>query len=508
MTCLRADPPPHALAIAPVLALGTAVAALLIAFAHGYGYHRDELYFLAAGHHLAWSYPDQGPLTPLLAHLMSEISPTSLTVLRTPSALMTGGCVVVSGLIAREFGASGRAQLISAACIAAAPAVLSIGHLLSTSTYDLFAWSVVTWLIARAIRTQRAWCWLIGGLTAGTALLNKPLIAFLLASIAVGILVAGPRRTLGAGWVWAGAALAIGLWTPWLIWQGAHGWPQLHISSAIARGGSSTSQPRWALLPFQFLLAGPPLAPIWLVGLFALARRPRLRQFRCFAVSWVILVVLFEATGGKPYYLIGLLPVLFSAGALELDSWISSGTPQTTPGSCDRRTCRECGCICSDRASASSRNRRGPGRRHECRHRRDHWLARFHAGSRGCARSRAAARVDPDRELRGGRSHRSIRSGLRIAGRLQRPQWIWSMGTTARGSEIRHRRRYPQEAPSDVFHRLSASDTHNHLSRGRQRRKRQAGGGMPQAASAVVGRLASPEASKLNRPAPDGAEER
>jgi hypothetical protein len=33
---------------------------LLIVFAGGYGYHRDELYFLVAGEHLAWAYPDQG----------------------------------------------------------------------------------------------------------------------------------------------------------------------------------------------------------------------------------------------------------------------------------------------------------------------------------------------------------------------------------------------------------------------------------------------------------------
>jgi len=57
--------------------LGGLVAAVSTAFAHGYGYHRDELYFLAAGRHLAWSYPDQGPVTPVLARVMSAIAPHS-----------------------------------------------------------------------------------------------------------------------------------------------------------------------------------------------------------------------------------------------------------------------------------------------------------------------------------------------------------------------------------------------------------------------------------------------
>jgi hypothetical protein len=81
----------------PLLGIAGLTVLVLIAFAGGYGYHRDELYFLVAGQHLAWSYPDQGPLTPALAHLMAAIAPGSLTMLRLPSALMAGATVLLTG---------------------------------------------------------------------------------------------------------------------------------------------------------------------------------------------------------------------------------------------------------------------------------------------------------------------------------------------------------------------------------------------------------------------------
>lgn len=298
---------------------------VLVAFSGRYGPHRDELYFVQAGENLAPGYPDQGVLTPLVARIMGEIAPGSLTALRLPAAVAVGVIVLLAGLLARELGGGRRAELIAAACTATGVVFLQTGHTLGTTTFDLLVWTAVTWLVVRALRSGEDRLWPVAGLVLGIGLLNKPLPAFLAAGLLAGVLIAGPRELLRNRWVWAGAAIAVVLWLPWLIWQADHGWPQLEVSAAIAGGGSTSSQPRWAFLPFQLLLVGPVLAPVWIVGLVRLVRDPDLRAYRFLAWTWVALAALFLATGGKPYYLGGLLPLLVASGAVAVDRALERG---------------------------------------------------------------------------------------------------------------------------------------------------------------------------------------
>jgi hypothetical protein len=198
--------------------------------------------------------------------------------------------------------------------------VLFTGHLLSTSTFDLLAWTAITWLVVRAVRRDEQRLWLVAGVVLGAGLLNKPLPAFLAAGLLAGVLIAGPRRLLRNPYVWGGAAIALVLWSPWIVWQADHGWPQLDVSRAIAGGGSASSEAWWAIVPFQFLLVSPVLAPVWIAGLVSLFRGAS--ELRFLAWAWVVLAVVFMASGGKPYYLAGLMPVLLAAGALSTDNWL------------------------------------------------------------------------------------------------------------------------------------------------------------------------------------------
>jgi len=233
--------------------------------------------------------------------------------------------VLLTALLARELGGGRRAQAIAAACAAVSAIVLVTGHWLSTSTFDLLAWTALTWLVVRAVRRREDRLWLAAGAVLGVGLMNKPLPAFLAFGLLAGVAIAGPRRLLRNPYVWAGAAIALVLWSPWIAWQAANGWPQLDVSRSIAQGGSTSSEPWWAVVPFQVLLASPPLAPLWIAGLVGLFRAPALRDVRFLAWAWVVLAIVFMASAGKPYYLAGLLPVLIAAGSLQADGWLQRG---------------------------------------------------------------------------------------------------------------------------------------------------------------------------------------
>jgi 4-amino-4-deoxy-L-arabinose transferase-like glycosyltransferase len=199
-------------AAGPVIAAALLLAALLIAVSGRYGYHRDELYFLACGRRLAWGYPDQPPLVPVIARLMSDLAPASLVVLRLPAAVASAALVLLTGLIARELGAERAAQALAAVCVAVAPLVIGAGHLLSTTTFGLPAWALALWLIVRILRTGNDRLWLVVGLVTGAGLLDSDLIAFLLFAIVVALAVAGPRGPLRSPWLYAGGAIALAMW--------------------------------------------------------------------------------------------------------------------------------------------------------------------------------------------------------------------------------------------------------------------------------------------------------
>jgi hypothetical protein len=448
-----------ALAIGPVLAISVVLTGVLIGFSGRYGYHREELYFIECGRHLAWGYPDQPPFVPLVARLMTALAPGSLVLLRLPSALAGGALVLLTGLLTRELGGRRAAQALACAVIALAPVVTGASHLLSTTTFDLPVWALLLWLLVRILRTGEQWLWLPAGLAAGGGLLDTDLVAFLVAAVVAALAVAGPRAPLRSGWFYAGGGIALGLWAPYLAWQGKHGWPELAVARSIAAGGSGTSAPWWLILPEQFVLVAWYFSPIWITGLVRFFRDPGLRWCRAVGVAYPVLAVAFMLTGGKPYYLAAYLPVLVAAGAQPAVDWAGRAHRRRADHPAGR---------------AGLGGSRHTDRGAELRRGRDDRLARLRARDRhGLPITAACPALGHDRidqQLRRGGRGRSFRPGRRAAGRVQRAHGLLVLGPATRRGDHRDRRRLPAQPA----HLLRLSPPRHRPGQPRQRQRRRA----------------------------------
>ncbi|MEU0501270.1 glycosyltransferase family 39 protein [Nocardia sp. NPDC005998] len=297
-------------------AIAAVAAIMLFASLGRYGFFGDELYFLSAGRRLAFGYADQGPVLPAIARLMDLIAPGSLVALRIPAALVTVAAVLISAQIAREFGGSRNAQVLTAVAYATSPFLLVQGTQLATNTIDTALWVLISWLLIRWVRTRRDSLLLWAALATALDIQVKWLIPFFWVAVAIGVAIYGPRELLRRPVLWVGAGLVVLVTVPTLMWQIEHDWPQLRLGAVVA-AEQSTAGGRYTWLPMALAFAGLLGGVLLITGIWALLRWESLRLYRFLAVVPPLLMVVFIATNGRPYYAAGCYAAVMAAGAVR-----------------------------------------------------------------------------------------------------------------------------------------------------------------------------------------------
>jgi hypothetical protein len=307
----------------PWLVLGLASLAIHLIFNGGYGIFRDELYFIVCGDRAAWGYVDQPPLIPLLASWSHALFGNFLVGFRLVPAVALSATVALSAEFARALGGGRFAQWLVGLCVLFSPLFLAIGLLFTTDIFQPLTWLACGWFLVRLAQTEDERWWIPFGAVVGVSLLGKYAVAFYVAALGIGLLATPQRRSLLRPWLYVGASIGAILVLPNVLWQQAHGWPFLELGKAAVNGKNVALSPV-AFFVQQLLLMGPVAAPVWIAGLWASSRRPKLAVYRAFPIAYAILFIFFVISHGKAYYITPIYPTLLGIGAVAVERWLQS----------------------------------------------------------------------------------------------------------------------------------------------------------------------------------------
>lgn len=308
--------------------LGSAKLLLHVALANRYGYFRDELYFLDCARHLDWGYVDHAPMIGLWAKIALLLG-GSLPALRILPALAGVSLVALTGLLAWRLGGGPYAQGMAALAVLVAPIVLGIDSLLSMNAFEPLFWMGAVYVLLGIVgrEDERTGAgeggggqgWIAVGVLLGLGLMNKHSTVFFGIALAAGLLLTRERRALRTKWPYLGAATALFIFLPNIVWQVWHDFPTLEDLGNVAREGKNVVLGPLDFLLQQIVIMHPVLFPLWLAGLvwLFLAHRGR---YRMLGWTYLIFYGLLFALKGKNYYLAPIYPMLFAAGGVALES--------------------------------------------------------------------------------------------------------------------------------------------------------------------------------------------
>ncbi|MEO8232853.1 MAG: glycosyltransferase family 39 protein [Ignavibacteriota bacterium] len=290
---------------------------MLIIFAGNYGLFRDEFYYLQCANHLSFGYVDQSPLSLLILYISTNLFGDSLLGIRILAYIASCVTVFMSGIIARELGGGRFAQITAAVSVLFCGVILGGGSYFSMNVFDILFSTMTFYYIIRLIKTDDKKYWIYIGILFGIGLQNKLSFLFLGAGFAIALLLTNLRKNLLSKELWIGAALALLIFLPNIIWQITNGFPTLEFmhNAALYKNKSMGLteffiNSVFELNPFNFLFL--------LTAFYFLFFNKDGKRFIAIGIMYVAIFLIFVFNNGKPYYMGILYPVILACGAVGI----------------------------------------------------------------------------------------------------------------------------------------------------------------------------------------------
>jgi hypothetical protein len=332
----------------------------------GYGYFRDEFYYLACARRLAAGYVDHPPLSIFVLRIVTDLFGSSVEAIRVVPAVAGAGTVLLVGLMARDMGAGRFGQALAMMAGTTVPVWLALNHFYSMNALDLLLWALAAWLVIRILQRPTTGRWIALGVLLGFGLQNKISVLWLGAGLFAGLVVTSawiylhprirhsasrlqpvrhsafpiphsgspiphsasniphsPFRIPHSCWPWLAAAIALALFLPYIGWQIAHGWPTAEfMRNATSFKMVHVSVPAFAVN--QVLAMNPFTAFVWGAGLIWLLFTAAGERYRPLGWAFIVIGALLAFSGtSRAYYLAPAYAWLFAAGGVTIEQLTS-----------------------------------------------------------------------------------------------------------------------------------------------------------------------------------------
>ena len=187
----------------------------------------DEAYYFDWSRFPSWSYYDHPPMGAwwiALGTWAFGANPFGIRAVAVLSGLPISLTVYLTGRILFD-----RAIAVRAALWVNATFLMAVGSILATPDAPcVLFWAVATLGLALVAKTGNGAWWLLTGLGTGLAVISKLTGLFLGPAIVLLIAVRPDfRKWLLSPWLWMGAALALAVTVPMLLWNAGHDWVTL-----------------------------------------------------------------------------------------------------------------------------------------------------------------------------------------------------------------------------------------------------------------------------------------
>jgi hypothetical protein len=187
------------------------------------------------------------------------------------------------------------------------------------NAFDPLIWMGCAWCVLRAANTSDARYFFAFGVLVGIGIEDKYSVAFFVIGVVFGLLLTPNRRFLFSRWFWLGAAAALAIFLPNLIWLAAHHFPFLELMHNVRSSGRDVVRGPVAFMADQASTMNPVSFPLWAGGLLWLIATQKGRRFAALGWTFVAVVTMFIALRGKNYYVSPVYPVMFAAGAVAFE---------------------------------------------------------------------------------------------------------------------------------------------------------------------------------------------